>query len=86
MLFSGRWVRWFLAQFEGDDGIDGYSQDALARVWKASRFSWWMTKTLHRFDEQDAFNQRMQEAELAYLEGSSAAQKVMAENYVGLPY
>lgn len=71
---------------EGDDGIDGYSQDALARVWKASRFSWWMTKTLHRFDEQDAFNQRMQEAELAYLEGSSAAQKVMAENYVGLPY
>ncbi|MDZ4136962.1 MAG: 4-hydroxybenzoate 3-monooxygenase, partial [Paracoccaceae bacterium] len=67
----------------GDDAIEGYSATALARVWKASRFSWWMTNTLHRFPDQGPFNQRMQEAELAYLESSRTAQAVMAENYVG---
>ncbi|MFT6774066.1 MAG: p-hydroxybenzoate 3-monooxygenase [Paracoccaceae bacterium] len=82
-LFEGleRWYR-------GADpaGIDGYSERALTRVWKAERFSWWMTATLHRFPEQTAFEQRMQEAEIDYLEHSIAAQTSLAENYVGLPY
>ena len=68
------------------DGIESYSANALARVWKASRFSWWMTSTLHRFPTQTAFDQNMQEAELSYLENSRAAQTSLAENYVGLPY
>ena len=63
-----------------------YSAKALERVWKASRFSWWMTTTLHHFPEQGDFGQHMQEAEIAYLEGSEAAQAALAENYVGLPY
>lgn len=71
---------------EGADLLDRYSADALARVWKASRFSWWMTRTLHRFPEEGAFGERMQAAELAYLEQSEAAQRSLAENYVGLPY
>lgn len=66
--------------------IDQYSQRALARVWKAERFSWWMTSTLHLFPEQDAFAQRMQTAELDYLFSSHAAQQALAENYVGLPF
>jgi p-hydroxybenzoate 3-monooxygenase len=75
-----------LYQGDGDDGVEGYSANALARVWKASRFSWWMTSTLHRFPTQTPFDQNMQEAELAYLENSTAAQTALAENYVGLPY
>jgi p-hydroxybenzoate 3-monooxygenase len=67
-------------------GIDEYSSRALARVWKAERFSWWMTKLLHRFPEEGQFGQRMQRAELEYLAGSKAAQLTLAENYVGLPY
>ena len=67
-------------------GLEGYSARALARVWKAERFSWWMTSMLHRFPEQGAFDQKMQEAELAYLAGSDAAQTALAENYVGLPF
>ncbi len=59
---------------------------ALARVWKAERFSWWMTNTLHNFPEQGAFGQRIQEAELDYLFSSRAARTSLAENYVGLPY
>ena len=66
--------------------IDRYSARALARVWKAERFSWWMTKLLHRFPEEGEFGARMQLAELEYMAGSSAAQTVLAENYVGLPY
>ncbi len=69
-----------------DAGIDGYSARALARVWKAERFSWWMTGLLHRFPEQSGFEQRMKEAELSYLAQSRAASAVVAENYVGLPY
>lgn len=68
------------------EGVDGYSERALARIWKAERFSWWMTRTLHRFPGQSVFEQRMQEAELDYLAASTAAQTTMAENYVGLPY
>lgn len=72
---------------EGDPkALETYSKKALARVWKASRFSWWMTSTLHHFPEHGGFGQKIQEAELAYLEQSPAAQKALAENYVGLPY
>ncbi|WP_249691489.1 4-hydroxybenzoate 3-monooxygenase [Stappia sp. WLB 29] len=71
----------------GDDGgLAAYSDRALARVWKAERFSWWMTTTLHRFPEKGAFGARMQEAEFDYLASSRAAQTMLAENYVGLPY
>ena len=65
-------------------GLDEYSDRALARVWKAVRFSWWMTTLLHRFPDTGAFGQRIQEAELEYLAGSEAAQHALAENYVGL--
>jgi len=67
-------------------GIEAYSGRALARVWKAVRFSWWMTTMLHRFPDTGDFDQKIQEAELAYLTHSRAAETVLAENYVGLPY
>lgn len=66
--------------------LDTYSQRALARIWKAVRFSWWMTSMMHRFPDNGAFGQRIQEAELDYLTGSEAAGRSMAENYVGLPF
>ena len=69
-----------------DRGLDAYSDTALARVWKAERFSWSMTRLLHRFPDQTDFDLRMQRAELEYLESSVAAQAALAENYVGLPY
>jgi len=65
-------------------GLDEYSHKALARVWKAERFSWWMTSLLHRFPEQGDFNRRIQLAELEYLIESEAAATALAENYVGL--
>ncbi|WP_318764642.1 4-hydroxybenzoate 3-monooxygenase [Agrobacterium fabrum] len=67
-------------------GIDAYSQKALSRVWKAVRFSWWMTTMMHRFPDTEDFGQRIQEAELDYLVQSRAASTALAENYVGLPY
>ena len=66
--------------------LDAYAERALARVWKAERFSWWMTQTLHRFPSASGFDNKMQAAELEYLFGSQAAQTALAENYVGLPY
>jgi p-hydroxybenzoate 3-monooxygenase len=69
-----------------DDGIDAYSQRALARVWKAVRFSWWMTTIMHRFPGTGDFDQKIQEAELNYLTHSCAASTALAENYVGLPF
>ena len=66
------------------DLFDTYSTRCLARVWKAERFSWWMTSLLHRFPETDAFARRLQRAEFDYLSGSRAAQTALAENYVGL--
>jgi p-hydroxybenzoate 3-monooxygenase len=66
-------------------GIDHYSQRALARVWKAERFSWWFTSLMHQFPDTGAFGAKMQRAEFDYLCGSKAAQTVLAENYVGLP-
>jgi p-hydroxybenzoate 3-monooxygenase len=67
------------------DLIDGYSDRCLSRVWKAERFSWWMTSLTHRFPEASGFEKRVQMAELAYLASSRAAQTTLAENYVGLP-
>jgi len=72
-------------QERSDAGIDHYSARALARVWKAERFSWWMTMTLHRISD-NAFDHRLQLAELDYLFRSKAAATAFAENYVGLPY
>jgi p-hydroxybenzoate 3-monooxygenase len=66
-------------------GIDSYSQRALRRIWKAERFSWWLTNLMHRFPDTQGFGQRMQEAELDYLVNSRAASTALAENYVGLP-
>lgn len=65
--------------------LDKYSDIALRRIWKAERFSWWMTSMMHKFDE-NTFNQKMQLAELDYFTGSEAGLTVIAENYVGLPY
>jgi p-hydroxybenzoate 3-monooxygenase len=67
-------------------GIDAYSAKALSRVWKAVRFSWWMTAMMHKFPDQGEFGARIQVAELDYLVGSKAATTSLAENYVGLPY
>ena len=76
----------FVDHYKNNDshGLDTYSERALARVWKSERFSWWMTMLLHRFDDGD-FARRIQQAELDYLANSEAAQKTLAENYVGLP-
>ncbi len=67
-------------------GLEGYSQKALARIWKAMRFSWSMTTMMHRFPEHNAYERRMQDTEMAVLETSDTARKWMAENYTGLPY
>ncbi|AJG21828.1 4-hydroxybenzoate 3-monooxygenase [Cupriavidus basilensis] len=77
-----------IARYLRDDAseLDAYSQKCLRRVWKAERFSWWMTSLLHRFPDADDFALRIQQAELDYLAGSRAAQMSLAENYVGLPY
>jgi p-hydroxybenzoate 3-monooxygenase len=66
-------------------GLDLYSAKALQRIWKAERFSWWMTSLMHTFPENGPFGRRIQRAEFDYLAGSHAAQQVLAENYVGLP-
>jgi p-hydroxybenzoate 3-monooxygenase len=67
------------------DLLDAYSETCLRRVWKASRFSWWMTSMLHRFHDEDDFRYRLQLAELDYVTSSRAASTSLAENYVGLP-
>ncbi len=66
--------------------LDRYSSTALRRVWKAQRFSWWMTSMLHRFPGTDSFQHRVQLAELDYVTSSRAAATALAENYVGLPF
>ena len=68
-----------------DAGIDSYSERCLRRVWRAERFSWWLTSLLHRFPDTGGFGQKIQEAELEYLVNSKAASTSLAENYVGLP-
>ncbi|WP_431323859.1 4-hydroxybenzoate 3-monooxygenase [Rhizobium sp. YTU87027] len=82
-LFSGLIEHY---QDRSNAGIDTYSQRALARVWKAVRFSWWMTTMMHRFPDTGDFDQKIQEAELDYLTHSRAASTALAENYVGLPF
>lgn len=82
-LFEG--LREFYAE-KSAAGMDAYSQRALARVWKAVRFSWSMTMLMHRFPENGEFGQKIQEAELDYLVHSTAASTALAENYVGLPF
>jgi len=67
-------------------GIDAYSEKALSRVWKAVRFSWWMTAMMHRFPDTEGFGAKIQLAELNYLVNSKAASASLSENYVGLPY
>ncbi|MGH1415249.1 MAG: 4-hydroxybenzoate 3-monooxygenase [Pelagimonas sp.] len=67
-------------------GLDTYSEKALSRIWKAERFSWWMTNILHRFPDQTDFDIKMQRADLDFLRSNRDAQKVMAQNYIGLPY
>jgi p-hydroxybenzoate 3-monooxygenase len=69
-----------------DTGLENYSNKALARVWKAQRFSWWMTTLLHRFPSNIPYDDKLQETELAYLLSSEAAMRSLAENYVGLPF
>ncbi|WP_313451133.1 4-hydroxybenzoate 3-monooxygenase [Pseudomonas rhodesiae] len=68
------------------DLLERYSAICLRRVWKAERFSWWMTSMLHTFAEADGFSQRIAQNELEYFVGSEAGRKTIAENYVGLPY
>ena len=65
--------------------LDRYPEVCARRVWKAQRFSWWMTSTLHRFPGENAFDYHRQIADLDYLTGSRAAMTSLAEQYVGLP-
>ena len=68
------------------DLLERYSEVCLRRIWKAERFSWWMTSMLHRFPDSDGFSQRITDSELAYFVDSEAGRTTIAENYVGLPY
>ena len=68
-----------------ESGLEAYSKKVLSRVWKAVRFSWWMTTVMHRFPDTGTFGQKIQEAELHYLTSSTPATQSLAENYVGLP-
>ena len=72
-------------QEKSEQGIDTYSERCLKRIWKAERFSWWLTSLMHRFPDTEGFGQKVQEAELAYLVNSRALSTSLAENYVGLP-
>jgi p-hydroxybenzoate 3-monooxygenase len=83
--YLSRALREFYAE-KSSAGIDAYSATALARVWKAVRFSWWMTSMLHKFPDTGEFGTRIQLAELDYLVSSKAASASLSENYVGLPF
>ena len=67
-------------------GLEQYSEKALTRVWKAQRFSWWMTTMLHTFLDTPDYDQKLKEIDMSYLFSSDAALSSLAENYVGLPY
>jgi p-hydroxybenzoate 3-monooxygenase len=77
-------IRYFKNTDETD--LNNYSAKALSRIWRSERFSWWMTSLLHKFDEQDSFSDRMRRAEFDFLMESEDYQRVLATNYVGLPY
>jgi p-hydroxybenzoate 3-monooxygenase len=66
--------------------LAGYAERCLQRIWRAEHFSWWMTSMLHHFDDHTPFMQRLQRAELEYVTSSPAGARVLAENYVGLPF
>lgn len=72
-------------QTGSESGIESYSENCLKRVWKAERFSWWMTHLLHRFETETEFEHKIKQAELNYILGSEAGKTTLAENYVGLP-
>ncbi len=74
----------FYAEADASE-LDHYSMRALSRIWKAERFSAWMTSLLHTYPESSDFDRRIQRAEFDYLAGSVAAQQSLAENYTGLP-
>ena len=76
-------IRWYASADAA--GLDAYSERALARVWQAERFSWWMTTLMHRLNDEGEFGQRIQESELDYLAASAAAMSAAAEQYAGLP-
>jgi p-hydroxybenzoate 3-monooxygenase len=83
-----RYLSWALLDYYRNGKateIDAYSDRCLRRVWKAERFSWWMTSLLHKFPDTGAFGQKIQLAELDYVTGSPVAATSLAENYVGLP-
>ena len=83
VVLSRALIAWYRG---GDsDGLENYSTTALRRVWKAERFSWWLTSLMHRFEQATPFERRMQAAELDYVTSSPAAMTTLAENYVGLP-
>ena len=72
---------------DGDDtGLEKYSETALARIWKAQRFSWWMTTLLHNFPDSIEYDKKLQKTDMEYLFSSEAALTSLAENYVGLPF
>jgi p-hydroxybenzoate 3-monooxygenase len=84
-----RYLSLALAEYYRDQssaGLDAYSERALARVWQAERFSWWMTMLLHTFPDGTGFDRKVQRAEHAYLFKSRTAATALAENYVGLPF
>ncbi|MBI5921068.1 MAG: 4-hydroxybenzoate 3-monooxygenase [Betaproteobacteria bacterium] len=83
-----RYLSRALIEFYGGSsrGIDTYSERCLRRIWKAERFSWWMTMLLHRFPDTNTFDQRVLEAELDYVLHSVAGRTTLAENYVGLSF
>lgn len=82
-LLSRALTRYY--QDRNEDLLDQYSTEALRRIWRAQRFSWWMTSMLHRFPGTDTFQRRLQDVDLDYLTRSRAASTALAENYVGLP-
>jgi p-hydroxybenzoate 3-monooxygenase len=84
VLVLARALKGFYEQ-KRSDWLDEYSNVCLRRVWKAQRFSWWMTSTLHRFPNENAFDHQRQIADLDYLTSSCAAMTSLAEQYVGLP-
>jgi p-hydroxybenzoate 3-monooxygenase len=69
-----------------ESGLQNYSRDALSRVWKVERFSWYLTNLVHQFDEHSAFEKKMQRAEFDYVHSSEVGQAMIAENYVGLDF
>ena len=83
LLLARSLETWFRPCYDAQ--LDAYSATALRRIWKVQRFSWWMTTLFHRFEGADAFDRRLQLAELDYVTSSAAGATALAENYVGLP-